>query len=140
MFTRGLKKAKAVFRPFYPFLKKKARSRFRTCLPELLRARRFCMLTFLITRGNDFRPVWTAGHSRFWQSVRSFWFAIQQCQLLGLCIRTVRVSGRSYKAFPANQTCTGRSKNTSGIHAAAVPNGRVRRSLTRQGASIPMRR
>ena len=47
------------------------------------------MLMFLIIRGNDFRPVWTAGHSRFWQSVRSFWFAIQQCQLLGF------VSGQS---------------------------------------------
>ena len=58
----------------------------------------------------------------------------------GLCIRAVRVSGRSYKASPANQTCTGRSKNTSGMYAAAVPNGRVRRSLTRQGVSIPMRR
>ena len=47
------------------------------------------MLKHFITRGNDFRPVWTAGHSRFWQSVRSFWFAIQQCQLLGF------VSGQS---------------------------------------------
>ena len=47
------------------------------------------MLEIFITRGNDFRPVWTAGHSRFWQSGRSFWFAIQQCQLLGF------VSGQS---------------------------------------------
>ena len=47
------------------------------------------MLMFLIIRGNDFRSVRTAGHSRFWQSVRSFWFAIQQCQLLGF------VSGQS---------------------------------------------
>ena len=58
----------------------------------------------------------------------------------GLCIRAVRVSGRSYKASPANQTCTGRSKNTSGMYAAAVPNGRVRRSLTRRGIALPMRR
>ena len=54
------------------------------------------MLMFLIIRGNDFRPVWTAGHSRFWQSVRSFWFAIQQCQLLGF------VSGQS--ECPAGHT------------------------------------
>ena len=47
------------------------------------------MLMLVITRGNHFRSVWTAGHSRFWQSVRSFWFAIQQCQLLGF------VSGQS---------------------------------------------
>ena len=47
------------------------------------------MLEVFITRGNDFRPVWTAGHFRFWQSGRSFWFAIQQCQLLGF------VSGQS---------------------------------------------
>ena len=47
------------------------------------------MLMFLIIRGNDFRPVWTAGHSRFWQSVRSFYHVIQQCQLLGF------VSGQS---------------------------------------------
>ena len=47
------------------------------------------MLKIFITRGNDFRPVRTAGHSRFWQSVRSFYRAIQQCQLLGF------VSGQS---------------------------------------------
>lgn len=47
------------------------------------------MLKIFITRGNDFRPVITAGHSRFWQSVRSFYRAIQQCQLLGF------VSGQS---------------------------------------------
>ena len=47
------------------------------------------MLTFLITRGNDFRPVWTAGHSRFWQSVRSFYHVIQLCQQLDF------VSGQS---------------------------------------------
>ena len=46
------------------------------------------MLTLFIIRGNDFRPVWTAGHSRFWQSGRPF-CAIQQCQLLGF------VSGQS---------------------------------------------
>ena len=47
------------------------------------------MLKHLITRGNDFRPVWTAGHSRFWQSVRSFCRVIQLCQQLGF------VSGQS---------------------------------------------
>ena len=47
------------------------------------------MLMFLIIRGNDFRPVWTAGHSRFWQSVRSFYRVIQLCQRLGF------VSGQS---------------------------------------------
>ena len=47
------------------------------------------MLTFLITRGNDFRPVWTAGHSRFRQSVRPFYYVIQLCQRLGF------VSGQS---------------------------------------------
>ena len=47
------------------------------------------MLTLFIIRGNDFRSAWTAGHSRFWQSVRSFYHAIQQCQLLGF------VSGQS---------------------------------------------
>ena len=41
------------------------------------------MLKHFITRGNDFRPVWTAGHSRFWQSVRSFCRVIQLCQQLG---------------------------------------------------------
>ena len=41
------------------------------------------MLKLFITRGNDFRPVWTAGHSCFWQSVRPFYYVIQQCQLLG---------------------------------------------------------
>ena len=45
------------------------------------------MLTLFIIRGNDFRPVWSAGHSRFWQSVRSFWFAIQLCQQLGFVSR-----------------------------------------------------
>ena len=47
------------------------------------------MLKLFITRGNDFRPVWTAGHSRFWQSVRSFYYVIQLCQRLGF------VSGQS---------------------------------------------
>ena len=47
------------------------------------------MLKHFITRGNDFRPVWTAGHSRFWQSVRSFCRVIQLCQQLGF------VSGQS---------------------------------------------
>lgn len=40
------------------------------------------MLKLFITRGNDFRSAWTAGHSRFWQSVRSFCRVIQLCQLL----------------------------------------------------------
>ena len=47
------------------------------------------MLTLFIIRGNDFRSVWTAGHSRFWQSVRSFCRVIQLCQQLGF------VSGQS---------------------------------------------
>lgn len=47
------------------------------------------MLEVFITRGNDFRSVRTAGHSRFWQSGRSFYHVIQQCQLLGF------VSGQS---------------------------------------------
>ena len=47
------------------------------------------MLKLFITRGNDFRPVWTAGHSRFWQSVRPFYHVIQLCQQLGF------VSGQS---------------------------------------------
>ena len=47
------------------------------------------MLKFFITSGNDFRPVWTAGHSRFWQSVRPFYYVIQLCQQLGF------VSGQS---------------------------------------------
>ena len=47
------------------------------------------MLKLFITRGNDFRPVWSAGHSRFWQSVRSFYHVIQLCQRLGF------VSGQS---------------------------------------------
>ena len=47
------------------------------------------MLMLFITRGNAFRPVRTAGHSRFWQSVRSFYHVIQLCQQLGF------VSGQS---------------------------------------------
>ena len=47
------------------------------------------MLTLFIIRGNDFRSAWTAGHSRFWQSVRSFCRVIQLCQRLGF------VSGQS---------------------------------------------
>ena len=47
------------------------------------------MLMFLIIRGNDFRSAWTAGHSRFWQSVRSFCRVSQLCQQLGF------VSGQS---------------------------------------------
>ena len=47
------------------------------------------MLTLFIIRGNDFRSVRTAGHSRFWQSVRSFCRVIQLCQRLGF------VSGQS---------------------------------------------
>ena len=47
------------------------------------------MLMFLIIRGNDFRPVWTAGHSRFWQSGRPLHCVIQLCQQLGF------VSGQS---------------------------------------------
>ena len=47
------------------------------------------MLKLFITRGNNFRPVWTAGHSRFWQSGRPFCRVIQLCQLLGF------VSGQS---------------------------------------------
>ena len=47
------------------------------------------MLMLFITRGNHFRPVRTAGHSRFWQSGRPFCRVIQLCQLLGF------VSGQS---------------------------------------------
>ena len=47
------------------------------------------MLKLFLTRGNDFRSVWTAGHFRFWQSGRPFYHVIQQCQLLGF------VSGQS---------------------------------------------
>ena len=47
------------------------------------------MLKLFITRGNDFRSVLTAGHSRFWQSGRSFCRVIQLCQQLGF------VSGQS---------------------------------------------
>ena len=47
------------------------------------------MLKLFITRGNDFRPVWTAGHSRFWQSGRPLHCVIQLCQQLGF------VSGQS---------------------------------------------
>ena len=47
------------------------------------------MLKHFITRGNDFRPVWTAGHSRFWQSGRPLHCVIQLCQQLGF------VSGQS---------------------------------------------
>ena len=47
------------------------------------------MLKLFITRGNHFRSVWTAGHSRFWQSGRPFHCVIQQCQQLGF------VSGQS---------------------------------------------
>ena len=54
------------------------------------------MLKLFITRGNDFRPVRTAGHSRFWQSVRSFYHVIQLCQRLGF------VSGQS--ECPAGHT------------------------------------
>ena len=54
------------------------------------------MLMLVSTRGNDFRPVWTAGHSRFWQSVRPFYYVIQLCQQLGF------VSGQS--ECPAGHT------------------------------------
>ena len=47
------------------------------------------MLKHFITRGNDFRPVWTAGHSRFWQSGRPLHCVIQLFQQLGF------VSGQS---------------------------------------------
>ena len=47
------------------------------------------MLMLVITRGNHFRSVWTAGHSRFWQSGRPFHCVIQLCQQLGF------VSGQS---------------------------------------------
>ena len=47
------------------------------------------MLKHFITRGNDFRPVWTAGHSRFWQSGGPLHCVIQLCQQLGF------VSGQS---------------------------------------------
>ena len=67
------------------------------------------MLKLFITRGNDFRPVWTAGHSRFWQSVRSFYHVIQLCQRLGF------VSGHS--ARPA-----GYAKHSQQIRPA--PEGR----------------
>ena len=38
------------------------------------------------------------------------------------------------------EACLSGKIGVSGMYAAAVPNGRVRRSLTRRGASIPMRR
>lgn len=141
LLTRGLKKAKAVFRPFcIHFLKKKARFRSRISLPELLRARRFLYVeAFYYQRkwfqiGMDCRSLPLLAKR---EVLLSCYPAVPAA---GLCIRTVRVSGRLCKALSANQTCTGRSKNTSGTYAAAVPNGRVRRSLTRQGFALPMRR
>ena len=67
------------------------------------------MLKLFITRGNDFRSAWTAGHSRFWQSVRSFYHVIQLCQRLGF------VSGQSER--PA-----GYAKHSQQIRP--VPEGR----------------
>lgn len=51
----------------------------------------------MFTRGNDFSPVWTAGHSRFWQSARSFYHAIQQCQLVGFVSRQSECSAGNAK-------------------------------------------
>lgn len=54
------------------------------------------MWKLFLTSGNDFRPAWTAGHSRFRQSVRPFYYVIQLCQQLGF------VSGQS--ECPAGHT------------------------------------
>ena len=39
-------------------------------------------MSMIFTGGKIFRSVKTAGHSRFWQSVRPFHRSIRQCQLL----------------------------------------------------------
>ena len=139
MLTRGLKKAKAVFRPFcIHFLKKKARFRSRISLPELLRARRFLYVNDFYWRknfqiGQDCRSLPLLAEQ---EALSSFYPTVPA---VGLRIRTVRVSGQLCGAVPANPIRAEGSPNTSGIYAAAVPNGRVRRSLTRRGSSIPMR-
>ena len=46
-------------------------------------------MSMFFTGGKTFRSVKTAGHSRFWQSGRSFHRSIRQCQLLDF------VSGQS---------------------------------------------
>ena len=46
-------------------------------------------MSMIFTGGKTFRSVKTAGHSRFWQSGRSFHRSIRQCQLLDF------VSGQS---------------------------------------------
>ena len=46
-------------------------------------------MSMIFTGGKIFRSVKTAGHSRFWQSGRSFHRSIRQCQLLDF------VSGQS---------------------------------------------
>ena len=46
-------------------------------------------MSMFFTGGKAFRSVKTAGHSRFWQSGRSFHRSIRQCQLSGF------VSGQS---------------------------------------------
>ena len=46
-------------------------------------------MSMFFTGGKAFRSVKTAGHSRFWQSGRSFHRSIRQCQLLDF------VSGQS---------------------------------------------
>ena len=103
-----------------------ARFRFRICLPELLRARRFLYVDDFYWRKNF----------QIGQDCRSLPLLAEREALppfhptvpaVGLRSRTVRVSGRLYEAVPANSIQTEGSQNTSGIHTAAVPNGSVRR-------------
>lgn len=97
------------------------------------------MLKLFITRENDFRSAWTAGHSHFWQSGRSFCCVIQLCQNWALypdsqSVRPVMQS--SLRKSDLYRKVTEHER----MYAAAVPNGRVRRSLTRQEVSLSMRR
>ena len=139
MLIRGLKKAKAVFRPFcIHFYRIRARFRFWICLPELLRARRFLYVNDFYWRkkfqiGQDYRSLPLLAER---EALPSFHPTVPA---VGLRVRTVRVSGLLCGAYPANPIHAEGSQNTSGIHAAAVPNGSVRRSLTRRGSSLPMR-
>ena len=83
MLIRGLKKAKAVFRPFcIHFIGLEPGSGSGFVSPNCCGQGGFYMST-IFTGGKNSRSVRTTDHSRFWQSGRPFRRSTRQCQQSG---------------------------------------------------------
>lgn len=93
-------------------------------------------MSMIFTGGKTFRSVKTAGHSRFWQSRRSFHHSIRQCQLLHsrwqLCCLTDVACPLRVLGFASGQSECPAGHVKYSLHTRPIPEGHRTRA-----ASVP---